>query len=254
MFFILSKVLSFLITPIVWIVGLLIYSWRTKIESRKRKCFLWALGLLIFFSNSFILDEFMRLWEVPAMKYEEIEEPYDAAIVLGGVLNYDENYSRLQFYRSNDRLLQALELYKRGYVKKILFVGGSGRVTEPEKKEGPLVKRYLSELGLPDDALLFENESRNTRENAVNAKAILDKEIPKGRYLLITSGFHMRRSIACFRKVGIEPVPYSADRYSGPRKYDLDHLLVPNSEALTAWNVLLHEWVGFIMYKLSGYA
>ena len=254
MFFFLSKILAFLINPLVWIVGLLIYSWRTKIESRKRKSFAWAVGLLLFFTNSFILDEFMRAWEIPAMHYKEIKQPYDAAIVLGGVINYDYDYERLQFYRSSDRLMQAVELYKKGLVKKIVFVGGSGRVSEPDKKEGPLVKRYLLQLGLPAEDLIFENESRNTRENALNVKPILDKEIHNGKYLLVTSGFHMRRAMACFRKVGLDPVPYSTDRFSGPRRFDPDHLLIPGSEALFTWNMLIHEWVGYLVYKISGYA
>lgn len=254
MFFIFSKILAFLITPLVWIIGLLIYSWRTKIESRKRKSFMWAIGLLLFFTNSFILDEFMRVWEIPALRYEEIKQPYDAAIVLGGVMNYDQDHDRLQFYRSSDRLLQAVELYKKGLVKKIVFVGGSGSVREPEKKEGTLVKRYLLELGLPSEDIIIENESRNTRENALNVKPILDKEIPNGKFLLVTSGFHMRRAMGCFRKVGLEPVPYSTDRYSGPRKFDIDHLIIPGSEAIHVWNMLIHEWVGYIVYKISGYA
>lgn len=253
MFFILSKVLAFLITPLVWIVGLMLYSWLTKNENRKRKSFGWALALLLFFSNPFILDEFMRLWEVPAKRYEEIDKVYDAAIVLGGVLNYDEDYDRIQFIRSNDRLMQAIELYKKGLVRKIVFTGGSGRINEPDKKEGPLVKRFLLMLGLPEEDLVFENESRNTRENALFLKPILEKELPGGEYLLVTSGFHMRRALGCFREVGINPVPYTTDRNSGPRKFDIDHLLVPNSEVLSGWNTLFHEWIGYITYKLSGY-
>lgn len=252
MFFILSKILAFLITPLVWIVGLMIYSLFTKNESRKKKSFVWALGLLLFFTNPFILDEFMRLWEVPAKRYEEIDKVYDAAIVLGGIMNYDEDFERLQFYRSNDRLMQAIELYQKGLVKKIVFTGGSGSINEPDKKEGPLVKRFLLMLGLPEQDLIFENESRNTRENALFLKPVLEKEVP-GEYLLVTSGFHMRRALGCFRAVGIDPVPYSTDRYSGPRKFDLDHLLVPHSDVMSAWNTLIHEWVGYIVYRVSGY-
>jgi uncharacterized SAM-binding protein YcdF (DUF218 family) len=252
MFFILSKILAFIITPLVWIAGLLLYSFFTKNEKRKKKCFVAALIMLLFFSNSFILDEVMRLWEVPAAEQSELGK-YDAAIILGGLASYDEQLERIQFVRSGDRLWQGVELYKKGYVKKIVFAGGSGSIAHPDIKEGILVQRYLLMLGIPAEDIIVESESRNTRENAVNTKAILDQKIPNGNYLLITSAFHMRRSMGCFKKVGITPVPYSTDRYSGPRKWELDHLLVPNVETLATWSTLLHEMVGCMVYKVSGY-
>lgn len=252
MFFILSKILAFIITPLVWIVGLLLYSFFTKNEKRKKKCFVAALIMLLFFSNPFILDEFMRLWEVPAVSQSELGK-YDAAIVLGGLIFYDEQLDRLQFTRSGDRLWQAVELYKKGYVRKIVFAGGSGSILHADIKEGPLVQRYLITLGIPAEDILVEAESRNTRENAVNAKALLDKEIPDGKFLLVTSAFHMRRSMGCFEKVGMNATPYTTDRYSGPRKWELDHLIVPNVETMMSWNTLLHEIVGCIVYKVSGY-
>jgi uncharacterized SAM-binding protein YcdF (DUF218 family) len=253
MFFILSKILAFIITPLTWVAGLLLYSWFTKNEKRKRKCFAAALIVLLFFSNSFILEEFMRAWEISAKPYSELKEPYDAAIVLGGVLMYDENMDRLQFVRSSDRLMQAIELYKKGYAKKIVFIGGSGSIAHAEVREAPLAQRFLLTAGIPQEDILIETESRNTHENAVNAKELLDKNVPGSKFLLITSGFHMRRSMGCFKKAGMAPDPYSTDRYSGPRHYDLDHLFIPNTEALGGWNVLLHEWVGYISYKISGY-
>jgi uncharacterized SAM-binding protein YcdF (DUF218 family) len=253
MFFILSKILAFIITPLAWVAGLLLYSFFTKNEKRKRKCFIAAIIVLLFFTNSFIVDEAMRAWEVPAKEYSELKGPYDAAIVLGGMLAYDEGLQRLQFYRSSDRLLQAIELYKRGDVKKIVFVGGSGSITMPWLKESLLAMRYLRTIGIPEKDILIEPLSRNTHENAVNTKELLDKHIPKGKFLLVTSGSHMRRSLACFRKEGIEADPYSTDRYSGPRKFEFDHLFIPNSDALKAWDILLHDMIGYVVYKVKGY-
>jgi len=208
--------------------------------------------LLLLFSNQFILEEVMRKWEIKATHYHELEN-HDVGIVLGGILFYDSKYDRIQFYRSNDRLLQALELYKRGKIKKILFVGGSGSITHPDIKEAPLVKRFLTELEIPVEDLLIETESKNTHENALLSKPILEQNFPDGKYLLITSGSHMRRSIACFKNEGITVTPYSTDRIAGPRKYELDHLLVPESGTLANWNLLLHEWMGYLSYKIAGY-
>ncbi len=253
MFFILSKLLQFIINPVLWVVVLLFFSLFGKDEKFKKRYLTFALGLILFFSNAFIIDEFARAWEIPATRYESLKK-YDAGIVLGGMMQYDKEYDRLQFYRGIDRLLQAVELYKRGVIKKIIFTGGSGIVLHPEKKEGPLVARYLLTLGVPEKDFLIESESNNTHENAVFTKAMLDKENLRGDFLLITSAFHMRRSLGCFKKAGIHAESYSVDRYSGPRKFEIDHLFIPDISAFYNSSNLVHEIVGFITYKIVGYS
>lgn len=254
MFFIISKILAFLTTPIIWIVGLLFFSAFTKNAKRKKKTFIASILLVLFFSNSFIFGELMRLWEVPATKYEALDK-YDAGIVLGGMLFYDKGYDRIQFYKGTDRMLQAIELYKRGYIKKIFFVGGSGSIVDKDIKEGPLVKRYLLTLGIPEQDIIIEGESKNTRENALFSKSILDSlHLTNGKLLLITSGFHLRRSAACFKKVGINTYSYSTDRFTGEeRRWVFDYLFLPNADALENWNCFLHELVGCGIYFVAGY-
>ena len=253
MFFILSKIFVFLITPLVWIITLLLIAIFSKNEKRKKRSLRWGVGILLFFSNTFIFDEFIRAWEIPAAKYQDLKS-YNAGIVLGGMVKYDQSLDRLQFYRGADRLFQAIELYKRGYIKKIIFTGGSGSILHPEDKEGAYVKRYLLTLGIPEEDFYIENESQNTRENAVFTKQLIDKEKISGPFLLITSAFHMRRSLGCFHKTGMVVDPYSTDRYAGPRKFEFDHVFIPNISALNDWHNLIHEVIGFITYKMSGYA
>ena len=253
MFFILSKVLTFIITPIVWLTGLVIYSLFSKNPQRKRKTLIAALIILVFFSNPFILNECMRNWEIPAIKNETLET-YDAGIVLGGMISYDSNLDRVQFYRGSDRLLQAVSLYRKGKIKKIFFTGGSGSINYPDIKEAPLVKKYILSIGIPEEDIIIESESKNTHENAIFSKQVLDKNFPTGKHLLFTSAFHMRRSIDCFEKAGITVTPYSTDRFSGERKFELDHLIVPNAETFQNWYFLIHEMVGFLVYKIAGYA
>jgi uncharacterized SAM-binding protein YcdF (DUF218 family) len=253
MFFILSKILVFIITPIVWIIVLLFFSLFSKIETRRKKCLKWSLGLVLFFSNGFIFNEAMRMWEIPATRFEDLKR-YDAGIVLGGISVYDEDLDRAQFTRNNDRLMQAIELYKRGFIQKIIFTGGSGRISHPEMKEGNYINRYLLYMGVPQKDFLIESESQNTRENATMTKVLLDKKNMKGDFLLITSAFHMRRSLGCFNKAGITVTHYSTDRYSGPRKYEFDHVFIPDVSIINDWTNLIHEIVGFITYKMLGYA
>jgi uncharacterized SAM-binding protein YcdF (DUF218 family) len=163
------------------------------------------------------------------------------------------NLDRAQFFRGVDRLIQAIELYKRGVIKKIIFTGGSGRLLHPEMKEGKYINRYLLDMGIPQEDFLIESESQNTHENALFTKTLLDQNNIKGDFLLITSGFHMRRSIGCFNKVGIVATPYSADPHSGPRKFEFDYLFIPAVTMMNEWDNLIHEVVGYITYKLVGY-
>jgi len=252
MFFILSKILSFLLTPIVWIVALLLFSWITKNEKRKKRSFMWGMILLLVFSNRFILDEAVRAWEIKAIPQGSLHS-YDAAVVPGGLSSWDPTLQRIQFNRAGDRLFQAIELYKKGIVRKIVFTGGSGSLQHQQYKEGDYVQRYLRDIGLPDSAIVIERNSRNTYENAVMTKKLLDSLMPNGNYLLVTSGMHLRRAKACFDKAGLKTMAYSTDNYSGPRKFQLDHLLLPDAETLQNWNFLLHELSGYVVYKMKGY-
>ena len=88
MFFILSKILLFLFSPIVWVLTFLIWALLTKRPKRRRNLILTSALLLFIFSNSFLLDEVMRAWEMPPSKIEKSGKVYDYAIVLGGVLTY----------------------------------------------------------------------------------------------------------------------------------------------------------------------
>lgn len=252
MFFMLSKLLAFIITPLIWIVVLLIWAMVTKIETRKKRMLRWALGLTLFFSNPFIFDEFSRMWEIPATRYEDVEA-YEYGIVLGGMSSYDTEYGRAQFYRGVDRLIQTIELYKKGKIEKIVFTGGSGSILHPENKEGNYVNRYLLYMGIPKEDFIIEAESQNTRENATYTKKLLDDKKVEGKHLLITSAFHMRRSLGCFEKAGLDVVGYSTDRYAGPCKWEFDHLFIPNLSAMKDWDNLIHEITGYITYKIMGY-
>lgn len=255
MFFYLSKLVSFLFSPLMWVFILLLYSFKTKVEGRPRKLRIAACILLYVCSNSFIVDEFYRMWEPVTPDYDLMDTKYEGAIVLGGIGDIDLRLEKINFGYSGDRLFQALPLYYNGRFKKLIFTGGSGRIEFPDKKEGKYVRKYLQSIHFPDSALIIENESRNTYENAVFTKKILDSLKIKGAFLLITSAYHMPRSMAVFKKAGYKNlVPYITNRSSGIRRFTFDHLFIPNAGTLFSFEFLIHEWVGYLTYKLKGYA
>ena len=254
MFFYLSKILLFLLTPIVWIFLLLLWGMLTKKPLRKKRL-LWAsVILLYFFSNSFITDEFVRFYEERNQTYSELTETYDVAIVLGGFSNYDSEQELIQFHFSTDRLMAGIKLYKTGRAKKIMISSGSGKISAPDEKEALFIEDYLLKIGIPTKDIIIESESKNTHENAVESAKILNELYKDGNYLLVTSAIHMPRAKSCFKKAGLTVTPFSVDQQAGPRKYLLDHLFIPNVNGLVRWQQLIKEWVGFISYKLALYA
>lgn len=256
MFFIISKIAYFLTTPIVWVLGLTI-SGLLIAHPRRRKILLFSgIGVLLFFSNPFIANEAFLLWETKAVNNGDIKEPYDAGIVLGGMIDYyNSEMGRPVFGHGMDRLLQAVNLYQEGKIRKIIITGGAPGLVENEVKEALVLKQFLISIHIPETDMLIESESRNTRENALYTAALLKQNglDQSNRLLLITSAYHMRRSLACFRKAGLTLTPYSVDQQAGQRRFYPDRVLIPSTETLNEWNMLIHEWIGFICYFFAGY-
>lgn len=254
MFFLLSKILDFLVTPLSWILILFITGFYTKHIAHKRKLFISAFVMLLIFTNPFITDKMMALWEIPTKSSAQLGKQYDVGIVMGGSMrNFDTEANRMVYSHSVDRMIQALQLYHDGRIKKILLTGGSGFVNYQEWKESGLIADVLVKSGIPAADIILENNSRNTYENAEFSARILKQGNFGSDFLLITSASHMRRSMACFEKAGIKTTPFSVDPRSNTGIHTLDKLIQPDAENLVNWDNLLHEWVGMVMYRLMGY-
>jgi uncharacterized SAM-binding protein YcdF (DUF218 family) len=211
------------------------------------------LGLLIFFSNSFLSNEVVLLWETPVTKFSEVKN-YEWAILLTGITKYDVGpKDRVYFNRGADRVVHTVQLYKEHKIKKILVSGGSGRLNAPDEIEGEEVKKALLLMGVPDSVIIVEGASRNTHESALASKKILEEEQNKSKCLLVTSAYHMKRSVMCFEKVGVTVDPFSTDFISYHRKFYFDIIFIPSLEAFLNWQTLFREWTGVIAYKLAGY-
>jgi len=254
MFFALSKVLDFILSPVFWLVALLFMGIVVKNQKWKRKFFVSAFIYLVIFSNPFISNKVMELWEIPLYSSSLITQPYDVAILLGGSMRYNDTLIGRPIYsHSVDRLIQCVTLYKSGKIKKILISGGSGFLMMPHEKESVVIANVLKESGVRAEDIIIENESRNTYENALFSTAIINKKFPGSTVLLITSAFHMRRSLACFEKNGLKVAPFPVDRKSNVTMNTPDRILLPDAGSLVTWDVLVHEWVGWIIYKWQGY-
>ena len=254
MFFVLSKTLSYITLPFVIITVCFIVSVLLKNAKWKKRLFWIGFSLLIFFSNDFIANEVMSAWELKTKPFASMH-PYEWGIVLTGTtLSGIEPDDRVYFSRGADRVYHTVQLYKLGLVKKILVSGGTGRLVGEEDPEALKVEEAMIVMGVPDSVILTESETRNTYESAVEVKKMLVKlDIKDKDCLLITSAFHMRRSLACYRKAGLDVDNFTTDFYAHPRVFYPDGLFFPKIEAMLVWHKLAKEWVGFAAYKAAGY-
>jgi uncharacterized SAM-binding protein YcdF (DUF218 family) len=255
MFFILSKVLAFLAMPLSLIFISLAISLFVKKQKIKLLFKRIAFSLLVFFTNPLLISLIMSWWEVPPTPYIEIKQKYEVGIVLGGMLSPESlPKDRLHFNASVDRINHAIELYKLGAIKKIMVSGGSGMIINQSNKEAPMLKKYAESFGVSAEDIIVESESRNTHENAVFSLALLENMYPENtKYLLITSAFHMRRSIGCFEKINPNYIAFTTGYISRPRTFTPDEWLIPSIDALHWWTKLAKEWIGYIAYSAVGY-
>lgn len=254
MFFILSKTLSYLVMPLTIVVGLLLASRVVRSKQWRNRLMWTGLILLFIFSNDFVANELMKSWEVKTTAYSQMREYKLGVVLTGAVIPQLKPDDRVYFSKGADRVIHTVQLYKLGLIEKVLISGGSGRIVDIPEREADRFKEAMVLMGVPDSVIILENETRNTYESAQEVKSILqDLQYSADDCLLITSAFHMRRSLACYRKAGIGMDTFSTDFYSHAGKYYPDAFFIPKVEALVIWNKLAKEWVGFIAYWFAGY-
>ena len=207
-------------------------------------------------TNPFISNTIFHAWEYEAVPMDSIKESYDVGIVLGGFSQFDvyPYKDRMNVSSAANRFLDALYLYKKGIIKKLLISGGDGRLLGEKMSESESTKAYLLGIGVPESDILIENKSRNTHENAVFTKEYLNNQgLSNAKCLLITSAFHMRRSIGCFKKVGLNCEPFPAHFIAERIELKASSWILPDNLAFFKWEMFLKEWVGCVVYKLQGF-
>ena len=256
MFFILSKVLTFLIRPIIWALALIILGLWARKPKRQRRFVMIGFAIIYFFSIPYIFDTVCHQWEYQSITADQITTPYDIGVLLGGYSAHKvkPSHDRYNFNERANRFNNTIELYFKGKVKKILLTGGSGSLDEPKFFEAKEVAKYLATLGIPKEDIIIESLSRNTHENALFTEAILNKQVNReSKLLLITSAWHMRRAMGCFEKEGLVVTPFSVDFLTESVPISLQRLFYPNTFVLVKWEILIKEWVGYVVYSVVGY-
>lgn len=243
MFFIFSKILINLIYPFTWIITLLILSLFNRNAGLRRHYLIASISLLLIFSNPFLLNLFAKYWDInPTTPIGS----YSCAIILGGFVSEDKDGNGY-FNTASDRFIQAIKLKNSGKADNLLFSGGNGNLLPGGFREADWLLTELKNYKIADSSIIIEKNSRNTLENAKFSKNLLNSKKLAPPYLLVTSAFHMRRSMFTFEKTGIDVLPYSANYIAGREKATFD-TFIPSAEALLKWNIYIKEIIGFVAY------
>jgi uncharacterized SAM-binding protein YcdF (DUF218 family) len=175
----------------------------------------------------------------------------DGIVVLGGAIDSDLSAAHgVAVVRSAaDRVIAAAALAHRYPNARILFTGGSGNLIKDNAREADYAGAVFESLGISKSRLIMERQSRNTQENAEFSRAMA---APKSgeRWLLLTSAFHMPRSVGLFRKAGFAVEPYPVDWRVGGRADLLSFRFA--LDGLSAVDTGMREWIGLVAYRVTG--
>lgn len=248
--FILSKILYYLFYPFNWVIILVFCSFFIKKITLRKKINLAAIVIFLLFSNKYLFNKICVAYQPKQIQIASLAN-YNVGIILGGLSSYDKNNIGY-FGESSDRFIQTLQLYKLGKIKKIIVTGGSAKLLFNEKDEASFLYTTFINCGVNENDIIIEKKARNTEENMIFSKTILDSLKVKNDVLIITSAFHAKRSAYIAKKLGVTNYLVFPSNYIEINSNEsFIDLTLPNMKTLNQWGFLIKEWVGLITYKLT---
>ncbi len=267
LFFVASKIVQFVIEPLNLILLMILSAWfflsiRKPVFTNR----LLATAVIGFFAVGYmpIPAALTRVLEdaIPKQATQNLNsDQFAGIIILGGAIRGEDiaiDRGEVSLRSSAERITKSLELIKKYPEKPFIFTGSSHRMNPRGMSEADAFKQLIGEQGLADQTqgkAFYENQSRNTYENAVYSKKIIDGvDQPSADqqvkpWLLVTSASHMYRSMKIFEKQGVAVIPVPVDYQTANtlqwREFDI-------TEGAFLWNKLLHEYIGIAAYQLTG--
>ena len=171
-------------------------------------------------------------------------------IVLGGATNHPDSFlahGQVPLGEAAERMTVPVGLLRQHPKMELVFSGGEGRLVTTGVTESELARAFYQEQGVDMTQVKLEDGSRNTRENAQQVAKLLGDRC-KSPWLLVTSAWHMPRSMAEFEAVGCNVTPYPVDFRTGDSTSSSEYSL---ALSLLRWQVALHEWLGLLVYGVT---
>jgi len=253
MFFIASKIFWVFARPLNALFVLALLAGLLALSGRRRAAgWLFALSAI-----AFALIGFTQLPDLLLYRLErqivQPELPPDPAgiVVLGGGL-YSESAARNGDYHlgeASDRIVRGLELKRHYPQSRLIYSGGLSALLQQGVPETSAARHLVEALYGDTRGIEFEAKSRNTWENAVYVSQLAAAEKTRP-WLLVTSAFHMERSLGCFRKVGMNVIPVATDFRADPLRFP--YLSGDMAGQFLKMNVLVKEMIGLLAYRLTG--
>ena len=251
--FVLSKLMSAITQPMFWLavwwgvaLGMLSLSapWR-----RAAVRMLWGglavLGLLGFEAlPQALLRPLENRYPVPT---QEAVARHVGLIVLGGATQHPGSYQahgQVPLGEAAERMSLPVGLMRQHPKLQLVFSGGEGRLLATGVSEAELAKAFYAEQGVDMARVMLEGGSRTTRENARQVAALLGERC-KQPWLLVTSAWHMPRSMPEFEAAGCKVTAYPVDFRTGNETPWTEYSL---ARSLLLWQTALHEWLGLLVY------
>jgi len=255
MFFYLSKTFWFFAQPLNLALFLLLAAGGFAIFNRRRHSALsgfLAVLILVLASWTSVGAMMLNPLEERFQRPPSLPEHIDGIVVLGGGLEGGVNLVRggYELNGGGDRFVETAVLARRFPEAKILVSGGIGSVLLEGEGDADTAPRFFTALGVPRERLILENQSRNTAENAAFSYRLAAPK-PGENWILVTSAFHMPRSVGLFRKVGFQVIPWPVD-YRTTGKQGIGLLRDNPADSLQNANTAMREWLGLAAYWLSG--
>lgn len=255
--FVVSKLLSLITQPLVW-VALLLF-WGVLAASLRRRwglrlCWL-SLALLLLTGWQPLPEGLLRQLEAsyPPIDKDTSLQPYAGVVVLGGALEPAyvwDGHGQPALNDAAERMVVPLALAKRHAHLQIVFTGGEGELFGQGLTEAARAKIFYDLMDLPPGRVQYESASKTTYENAVLTATLasINKRQP---WLLLTSANHMPRAMATFKHAGWNVTAYPVDFRTGTATPWTRYSLQKGAQQ---WQVALHEMLGLLAYKLAGRA
>jgi len=255
LFFVLSKTLGFLILPTNLLIGVGVVGavlMFTRLASLGRKLVIASVLLLVICGLSPLGNWLLYPLEQRFPPWDPSRGAPDGIIVLGGSIDADLSaaYGTPVVRGAPDRIISAAALARRYPNARIVFTGGSANLVSNDAREADYAGAIFESLGIDKSRLVMERASRNTQENAQFSKALVAPREGE-RWLLVTSAFHMPRSVGLFRKAGFAVEPFPVD-WRVSRGGDANSFTSVAVDGLARTDVAVREWIGLIAYRATG--
>ena len=234
---------SWLLPPACFVVALVWLGWRLWRRARRLAGVAWVVALLLYAASAAPVSE----WLLRDLEYRVPPASVagtDVIVVLGGGTVRDvptpAGWSGQLHDAAGQRLLAAYALHRQTGLP--LLVSG-GEVFAEYGREAVIMRDILVSFGVSPAKIILEDRSLNTTENAQLTAPIL-RERGLRHPLLVTSAFHMSRSVAEFQRAGVSVVPYPAGFYTS-RRYHWTLLdVIPSASALRGTSIAFKEYLG----------